>query len=255
MRIAILGHFGGEETYNDGQTVKVKNLYNGLKEYLPNSVRIDIVDIYYLKKKPLKLFMSFAAAVIRDKKIIFLPASRGRKILMQTMYYVARVLKKDIYHDSIGGGLVRDVNNNPSWIRYLNSYRVNWMESTILVEGLINAGIRNAEYLPNFKNITALSTSEYLDDGIYRFCTFSRVSEMKGISEAIDAIKEINTHAGKTIASLDIYGPIQPGEETWFNTLMDSSPSSCKYCGTVDSSESVPILKQYYCLVPEYYLV
>ena len=30
MYIGIIGHFGGKESFNDGQTVKTMNIYNGL---------------------------------------------------------------------------------------------------------------------------------------------------------------------------------------------------------------------------------
>ena len=33
MRIGIIGHFGGKEKFNDGQTVKTIAIYDALKRY------------------------------------------------------------------------------------------------------------------------------------------------------------------------------------------------------------------------------
>lgn len=249
MRIGIIGHFGGNEEFNDGQTVKIKNLYNGLDRAIGENIKLDKVDTYYLSKNKVLLLFQLCKCLILDKKIIFLPASRGRKILMRFMYYVGKYLKKDIYHSCIGGGLVRDTKNNPSWVGYLNSYKVNWMESLQLVNGLRELGVRNAEYLPNFKHIEVSETKfKYVGKPI-RFCTFSRVSEMKGIEEAVLAICKINDIYGAETALLDIYGPVQPGEEEWFKSLSQKFGESCRYCGVIDALSSVSVLENYVALL------
>ena len=33
MNIGIIGHFGGKEKYNDGQTVKTINIYKNVDKY------------------------------------------------------------------------------------------------------------------------------------------------------------------------------------------------------------------------------
>ena len=53
MYIGIIGHFGGKESFNDGQTVKTMNIYNGL---LNSGIStIDKIATYYNKRKPIKL--------------------------------------------------------------------------------------------------------------------------------------------------------------------------------------------------------
>ena len=64
MYIGIIGHFGGKESFNDGQTVKTMNIYNGL---LNSGIStIDKIDTYYIKRNPIKflfifMFISFKA--------------------------------------------------------------------------------------------------------------------------------------------------------------------------------------------------
>ena len=48
--IAMIGHFGGQENFTDGQTVKTKNLYKELSEQ--TDWEILIVDTYYKNKNP-----------------------------------------------------------------------------------------------------------------------------------------------------------------------------------------------------------
>ena len=48
MRIGIIGHFGGNEKFNDGQTVKTIAIYDALKRYGLEDV--DRIDTYYIKK-------------------------------------------------------------------------------------------------------------------------------------------------------------------------------------------------------------
>ena len=91
-RIGIVGHFGGKELFTDGQSVKIKSLYEGLSYYYPDLV-IDKVDTYYLKKNPFIFIFSLFRCLIRNKKIIFLPAARGRKYMFCVFYYIFLLFK------------------------------------------------------------------------------------------------------------------------------------------------------------------
>ncbi len=256
-RIAIVGHFGGKKLFTDGQTVKVKSLYEGLSLYYP-SISIDKVDTYYLKSNPIKLVLSFILCLLRDKKIIIFPAARGRKYMFCVFYYLSVVLKKEIYHDCIAGSLHKYIMDNPKWIKYLNAFKINWMESPEQVEKLHQIGINNAVYLPNFKHIMPVTLDEmntFQYARPYKFCTFSRVEPQKGIEDALKIIQEINIQEG-TIAKLDVFGPIQSGSENWFEQLKNTYKDLLNYKGIVDPHDSVDALKKYFALLfpTQYYL-
>ena len=53
VRIGIIGHFGGRETFLDGQTVKTKILYNELIS--AGYQKIVCVDTYYNQRNKIKL--------------------------------------------------------------------------------------------------------------------------------------------------------------------------------------------------------
>lgn len=249
-RIGIVGHFGGKEFFTDGQTVKVKSLYEGLSFHYPD-IKIDKIDTYYLKRNPLKFGWNIVKCLFRNKKIIFLPAARGRKYMFCVFYYLSVWLNKDVYHDCIAGSLDKSIVNHTKWYKYLNSFKVNWMESPEQVENLWKMGVSNAVYLPNFKHIEPVSLDvvraiQY--EKPYRFCTFSRVEPKKGIEDALKTIQDINNSEGN-VAVLDVYGPIQPGFEEWFEQTKIIYKDIINYKGVVDPHDSVAVLKNYFVLL------
>lgn len=70
MKIGIIGHFGGKEKFNDGQTVKAIAIYGALKRY--GFEDVDKIDTYYIKKNPLIFMAQFLSGLFRDKKSIVL---------------------------------------------------------------------------------------------------------------------------------------------------------------------------------------
>lgn len=250
MRIGIVGHFGGNEKYTDGQTVKVQSLYEGLTYHCP-SLSIDKVDTYLLKKNPIKLILSFLKCLLLDRIVVFLPAARGRKYFFRLFYIIGKISRKKIYHDCIAGSLDMEILDNPKWKKYLNSYEVNWMESPEQVEKLKGLGIYNADYLPNFKHIEPL-TYETINSlkysKPYRFCTFSRVEPQKGIEDALIVLKELNEKE-KGVAIIDVYGPVQSGSEGWFEDIKNKYNNILFYRGVADPHDSVKVLKDYFALL------
>ena len=111
-------------------------------------------------------------------------------------------------------------------------------------------GVNNAIYLPNFKKLNIITEAELCTEyqEPYKLCTFSRVMKEKGIEDAIDAVRAINVKYGKTVITLDIYGP---AEEAYFKHLEEvlAEDSACSYCGVVAANESVEALKDYYALL------
>lgn len=248
MNIGIIGHFGGKEKYNDGQTVKTINIYNGLRNSEISTV--DKIDTYYIKKNPIKFLLVFLKSLFRDKKYIVLLSINGRRILFPVLFLLSK-MGKEIYHYSIGGRLAREVEACPSWKRYVSSFKGNWMESHELTENLKKLGVNNAMYIPNFKKLTVLHSEDLCKEytSPYRFCIFSRVMKEKGVSDAINAVNNINKKYGEQITTLDIYGPIEDEYKEELFSLVDSSNNSCKYCGVIDSNKSVETLKSYYALL------
>lgn len=245
-KFAIIGHFGGNKNFTDGQTIKTVTLYNAMTE---RGYVIDKVDTYLIKRKPLNFLKSMLKAVKNNSKIVVLLSINGRRLLFPYLAFISKT-NKDIYHYAIGGRLFREVSQHKSWRLYVSSFRGNWVESRILANQLNNIGINNAKYIPNFKRIKILQENDlnFRKKESYNFCIFSRVMPEKGIEDAILAIKEINEKGfGKAV--LDIYGPIEPKYEERFKSLVCDNKNIVNYCGVVKPEKSVDVLKDYYMLL------
>ena len=248
MRIGIIGHFGGNEKFNDGQTVKTKAIYDAFQDY--GFKNVDKIDTYYIKKNPIVFCGEFLVGLIRDKKYIVLLSSNGRRVLFPVLSFMSRYLHKEVYHYGIGGRLAREVSEKPKRKKYVSSFKSNWMESVELADKLQQLGVRNAVYLPNFKKLNIMKEIDLQTyyNPPYRLCTFSRVMKEKGIEDAIAAVGNINDKYGKEIVTMDIYGA---GEKEYLQKLdgiLQNAPS-CHYCGVVAANESVEVLKDYYLLL------
>lgn len=248
MRIGIIGHFGGKEKLNDGQTVKTIAIYDALKRY--GFEDVDKIDTYYIKKNPFVFMTQFLSGLFRDEKYIVLLSSNGRKVLFPILSFMSRHLNKEVYHYGIGGRLAREVGEKPKWKKYVSSFKGNWMESIELAEQLQKLGVQNAIYLPNFKKLKLIEEKELRKeyDEPYKLCTFSRVMKEKGIEDAIEAVREINDEYQRKVVSLDIYGPAEESYMVHLNELLGQN-AACRYRGVIPANESVEALRDYYALL------
>jgi glycosyltransferase involved in cell wall biosynthesis len=158
------------------------------------------------------------------------------------------LFKKNVYHDVIGGNLGKEVERYSSYRRFLNSFQKNWVETSGLKRELEELGITNVEVIPNFRSGYIVPESELVSEYCepYRFCTFSRVTKEKGITTAINAIKEINQKRGRTICTLDIYGAVDDAYKTEFDKLIADVSGVIKYKGVVNPDDSVNVIRNYY---------
>lgn len=89
MRIGIIGHFGGNEKFNDGQTVKTIAIYDALKRYGLEDV--DRIDTYYIKKNPFIFVSQFLNGGLRDKKYIVLAFVKWTKSTVSSLSFMSDI--------------------------------------------------------------------------------------------------------------------------------------------------------------------
>ena len=247
MLIGIIGHFGGKEKFNDGQTVKTLSVYEALRE---QKISIEKIDTYYIHKNILRFVGQFIKSLFICRKYIVLLSGNGRRVLFPVLAFMSRFLKKDIFHFAIGGRLADEVESGKQPVSRINSFRANWVESEIIVQRLLDLGVTNVKCVPNFKNITKLTEQELVTNfqEPYRLCTFSRVMREKGITDAVIAVRGVNEELGRMAVKLDIYGPIEDDYREEF-ALLIAADNSVQYCGIIPANESVRVLKEYYMLL------
>ncbi len=253
--VTIIGHFGGDEHLNDGQTVKTIALYNELKRATDRDIRI--VDTYYKSKHPIRLLVKTLLELLRTQRIIILLSQNGLRFYLPLLYYAAKIRRTKVYHDVIGGNLGGYIEKHPQYVKYLNSFKVNYVETRMLQGELQKKGISNAEILPNFRRFPPLREAELKADfgEPFCFCTFSRVAKEKGIEDAIQAVEKINSEVGRAVCRLNIYGPIGRDYAERFDAVMKNTTEAVQYRGNVPTEQAVNTIKNYYAvLFPTYWL-
>jgi len=243
-KIGILGHFAIGKDYNDGQTVKTKNVYDLLEYNYPNQVFR--VDTYNWKKHPIRLFNNCYKLIKNCDNVIFLTAKNGVKVFVPLLTFFNKKKKKNIMYVVIGGWLPEVLKGKDSLIAAAKKITHIFVETNGMLKELNRLGLHNTEILLNFKKINPIK-KEDLDSSYkksYKTCTFSRVMKEKGISDAIFAIKMANEKCDSSF-SLDIYGPVDEKYQDEFDQLVSENSKYVKYCGVVESSQSVEIVKKY----------
>lgn len=189
--------------------------------------------------------------MIKCDNLIILVSKNGRKTVIPFLVLLNKIFKKNIYHSLIGSTTHQTLQENPKLINCYNQLAGNWSETMTEKKLLEDCGLKNVRVIKNFKNLYPLEENEliYNSKKPFRFCTFSRVEEMKGIPNIVRIINEINHNHGEIICTLDIYGYVMDNYKSDFEILKNEFGDAIRYCGIVDFDKSVQVLKEYYMLL------
>ena len=249
--ICVIGAFGFCDLANTtgGQPVKTRELYYGLEnKYGEDSVRF--VETYQWKRRPLQMLGQLVRHVPKSDVLIMLPAHNGLKVfsrLLQTL----KNKKAKLYYDVIGGWLPTVAEKDSKLLEDLKKLDGIWVETSSMKKALNDLGLSQVTVVPNFKTLPVLTPEQlvYPEKPPYRLCTFSRVMEEKGITDAIEAVHRVNTQLEKPVYTLDIYGPVAPQYEEKFAQLQAQYADFMCYKGIADPGDSVKVLKDYFALL------
>lgn len=235
-RVGLIGRLDPDCELFDGQTVKTRMMYRLLCK-LYGEGNVFVVDTKDYRHNAARVAMQTARCLLTCKDVFVSLSRNGRKAFFPLLSFAARHLHTRVYHNLIGGWLARDLGEYPRQVDYLNDFRVNWVESHQLVESLGKLGVSNAEFLPNFKYLDEVDLPATRHYGpSYRFCTFSRVQELKGVGDAMDTVERLCMEG--LDCRLDVYGPIDPDFKEEFDTALARCPH-VEYKGCVAPERSV----------------
>lgn len=242
-RVSIIACFGFQHNRLDGQNVKSRILAQTL-ELEQEITKIDTSGRKNICILPFRMIK----AVILSKNIIILPAQNGIKVIMPLLALLNFIFRRNIHYVVIGGWLPEMVNSHKWLCFFLKRYNHIYVESKVMKEKL---GLKNVEVMPNCKQLNILPSTVFKQpiNGVYTFCTFSRVMKEKGIEDAAKAIDLINKRNNNVRLTLDIYGTVEKGQKEWFDKLLQKYEDSIHYKGVVPFSESSIILNSYYGLL------
>jgi len=245
-RIGFIGHLAYNEAKFDGQTVSSRLLATEL-EKITVKRKIVIVDTCKSQNRIL-FFAKLIRCLFSCSHIVFMLSENGMKALLPVFYCFSKLFRKRIYHRVIGGNINKYVEENRKWVKYLNSFSINWVQSDRIVQKLWEQGVSNGKYLRNFRDAEPISIDEITDSSPSPryFCTFCRVTKSKGISEAIESVASINQETGKIVAILHVFGPIDDSYREEFDSLLVKHKEYVVYKGIVTQDKVVTTLKQYY---------
>ena len=249
-KVCIIGHFGGDKVCLDGQTIKTKIITAELKKQLGEN-QVNIFDTYGGKKTLLKCFFKAFSVLKNNENIIMLPAHNGVRFFTPVLLFWNIFFHRKLHYSVIGGWLPKLVSSKKSLCKMLKRFNYIYVETNTMKQILQKQGFENVSVIPNCKELQPLTIDQlvYNTEEPYKLCTFSRVNRLKGVGDAVDVIKKINTQFGKIVFKLDIYGRIDDGEEEWFNNLVCNAPAYINYCGQVSFEKSVDIIKNYFALL------
>ncbi len=249
MKIAIIGFFARNTSYNGGQEHKTRTLATALKT---NAIgEIVEVDTLGWKNRPIALIQKIKKTVHDCDTIIMLPAQNGVQVFSTLLLYYKKKYGKRIFYDVIGGWLPSLLFKKKWLSNVLKLFDGIWVETTTMKNDLETMGFKNVVVIPNFKDLCVLSEDKlvYAAEPPYKLCTFSRVMKEKGIEDAVNAVKCVNEKLGFTAYTLDIYGRVDSNQVAWFEELKQQFPSYVHYCGCVESNESVEKIRNYFALL------
>lgn len=249
MRVAVLGHFGGEKTHLNGQTIKAQNLVGGLRKY--TALEVEEINSYGWSRRPLHLLYQIRRSFRSCDGIIMLPAHKGLRVFAPVLAFYGKIYKKKIFYDVIGGWLPQVTAGKKRLAKILRQFDGIWVETSTMADRLKEQGFQNVQIVPNFKELT-IGSQEALNETLHRplrLCTFSRVMEEKGIGTAVQMISKLNKAAGKPLYQLDIYGPVQPEYREKFEKLKAAFPPEIAYRGEAAPEKSPEILRDYFVLL------
>lgn len=254
-KIFICGAFDFKGMSTGGQPVKTRELYFALCAAIGKE-KIIFLDTVGWKKNPINLIMQFFFNAYKSRSVIMLPAHNGVIVFSRLLTIAKKVFGCKIYYDVIGGWLPDKLRANNMLLNQLKFFNSIWVETNVMKNTLNNLGLANIEVVRNFKRLTPIPVSEigkkYSSE--LRMCLFSRVMKEKGVEDAIHAVEEINSSTNHRVI-LDIYGQVDDRYFETFNELKGNFPKEIKYCGVVNPSDSVGILKNYDLLLfPTLYL-
>ncbi len=254
-RVCIIGHFGHGENLLNGQTVKTKIVTKEIVKELGKK-EVSCIDTHGGVKALMSAFRQALTALKYHKNIIIMPAENGLRIFAPLLVLLNLLSHRKLHYVVIGGWLPEFLKKRKKLTKALMSFDGIYVETNTMRKALEIQGFNNVYVMPNFKDLNILKESElvYHHTEPYRLCTFSRVMKEKGIEDAVNAVKTVNEHFGRTVYTLDIYGQVDSAQTEWFNELKSTFPSYIKYGELVPFDKSVEVLKNYFALLfPTYY--
>ncbi len=248
-KFGICGHYGGNENFTDGQTVKTKIFTKHLKKMYGED-NVSCLDTYKWRKYFTRLLFGAVKLSKECENIVIVPAWNGVVVLIPLFLFLNKFYHRKIHYLVLGAWITELLERKPSLIKKIKKLDTVFAETKVSEESLKALGLENVRLVPNGKDLNIVSQSgEKTFSEPYPVLTFSRVEKLKGIEEACEIVKYVNQKAGRTVYILDIYGPVDPAYVEDFEKLQKTFPEYISYKGVAPYEGAEEILKDYFALL------
>lgn len=249
-KVCVCGNFAGEGmTPNEGQSIKTKCIYDALVEKYGDELVCSINTFGGIRSIG-RIIINLTKALVSTNNLVMLPAGNALK-LTPLVVLLNLFFHRGLHYVVIGGWLDQYINEHKLIHRCLMQFDGIYVETNTMKEQLIKQQFDNIIVLPNFRNIHILhsSTCLYNITRPYHLCTFCRVMKEKGIEDAVATVEEINNSLQKNVYTLDIFGPIEKGQEEWFEQLKKHFSENIRYKGIIDYNNAYNVLPSYFAMI------
>lgn len=245
-KAAVVGHFGFGHEYCDGQTVKTKTIAHELEARFGEDEVLKL-DTHGGLKRTLKIILYLLKIKKQYSNVIILPAHNGLKVIAPVLAFGKRSSNCSLHYAVVGGWLPIYIDKYCFLKKALMRFKAIYVETSTMKRELEERGFHNVVVMANFKELIPLEKDQLSNHTSppFKLCTFSRVMKEKGICDAVNLIRQINEQSEQLQYQLDIYGPVDPLQQEWFDTLSASFPNYIRYCGVAAPERSVEVLRNY----------
>lgn len=246
-KILVFSNFGYVTNTIGGQTVKVKHIYRLFEQKKKEEgFELSYFDTDRLSvkwKTPFWLLVCFKE-LLKASDIVFVGSKNNLKFFFPVIFLIAKIFNKKIDYIVVGGWLDNFLESHPLYVNLISSINGIYPETKSLCKILSDKyGLNNVYRLNNFRFIEHGQKSNGSQKKTLNLVFLARVSKEKGVGTLFLLAQKIEKLGLN--ASIDIYGPLDPGYQQEFYEHLSNKASLIEYKGLVASDEVYSILSSY----------
>lgn len=249
--IAIIGYFGYVTNQIDGQTIKTREIYQLIKDKLPNT-NLKYVDTQNLQKNKITTYFRLLCCVLSCSVIIYLPGQNNLKRFFPILFNLSKLLGHKIIYPVVGGWLAEYISDKPDLQNKLREINAILVETNNLKNKLEKQyGFSNVDILTNFRSSNYAPYKNNIPSQL-RVVFMARITEAKGCNIIFNVARLLKEN-GIDYIIFTFYGKIDPSYESEFLQKLDNNPN-CNYGGIIEPDDVYSILNKHDLLIlPTHY--
>lgn len=248
-KIGFIGILTNQVDHVAGPANSAKSKYAELEKHYGRE-NIYKVSIYNWKKRKVICLFQVVIALLLCENILLNISITSYKYVYVLLCLLGKSGKKKIHLIPIGNP-IPEIESDDVLRKRLEKVDYFYFQTQTISETIRKLGFDNVYTLYNFRHSKVIAKND-LDEkrpGPVQFCTFSRVCEGKGITDAIEAIVAVNQSRDAIDCMLEIYGPLEDGYTTEFNNYLRLYPLMIHYRGVAKPEDAVETIRKYYMLL------